>query len=162
MNLQNKKELAARTLGVGKHRIKFNQEGLEEIKEAITKQDIKSLVEEGIITINNVKGRRTQVKKKTRRGPGKVKKKINRRKQIYVKITRKLRRHVKELQNKGHITRDEYIDLRKKIRMSHFRSKAHLKEHVSNVAQLKAKENQDEGEGKVKKTKKVSKEKKRQ
>ena len=45
MNLQKKKELAARTLTIGKDRIMFNTSRLDEIKEAITKQDIKDLKE---------------------------------------------------------------------------------------------------------------------
>ena len=40
MNLGKKKQLAARTLGVGKSRVHFVNENLNEIKEAITKQDI--------------------------------------------------------------------------------------------------------------------------
>ena len=67
MNLAKKKQLAAETLKVGKHRIVFNIEGLPEIKEAITKQDIKTLFQEGIITIKPVKGRRKVKKRKTRR-----------------------------------------------------------------------------------------------
>ena len=41
MNLSKKKKLAAKTLGVGKGRLQFKQENLNEIKEAITRQDIK-------------------------------------------------------------------------------------------------------------------------
>ena len=130
MNLQNKKELAARTLKVGKNRIVFNSNNLSEIKEAITKQDILSLVQEGIISIKPVHGRRKLVKRNTRRGSGKIKKKIGKRKQIYVKITRKLRRYLMELKNRGSIDPITYKDARKKIRMSMFRSKAHLREYL--------------------------------
>ena len=87
MNLKKKKELAAKTLGVGKNRICFNPESLAEIKEAITKQDIHSLHQEGIITIKPVKGRRKIVKRSRRRGAGKIKMKVRHRKQDYVKIT---------------------------------------------------------------------------
>jgi len=37
MKINNKKELAARTLGIGKSRILFNNSRLSEIKDAITK-----------------------------------------------------------------------------------------------------------------------------
>ena len=61
MNLRKKKELIARTLKVGKDRITFVESRLEEIKEIITKQDVRDLVadkaiiikEEIIDTINN-------------------------------------------------------------------------------------------------------------
>ena len=133
MNLRNKKELAKKALGVGKHRIVFSFEGLNEIKEAITKEDIKSLHEEGIITIKPIKGRKTIVRRSTRRGPGKIKQPINKRKQDYVKITRKLRAYVKELRNKAQIDRATYKDIRKKIKMRTFKSKAYLKDYVTRL-----------------------------
>jgi large subunit ribosomal protein L19e len=138
MNLKNNRELAARTLGVGKKRIIFNSNSLAEIKEAITKQDILTLVEEGIISLKPVSGRRKLEKRKTKRGLGKIKKKIKRRKQNYVKITRKLRRYLKDLKNAGKIEDESYRDVRKKIKMSMFRSKAHLKEYLENPTQSKS------------------------
>ncbi len=135
-NLNKKKELAAKALKVGKNRIYFSSENLAEIREAITKQDIKDLYSEGIIRIKQVKGRKTIKKRKTRRGPGKIKKKVNKRKQIYVKITRKLRAYLKELKKLGVINNDLYIDLRKKIRMRRFRSKFHLKEYLESHEEI--------------------------
>jgi len=133
MNLGKKKELAAKALKVGKNRVIFNVEGLPEIKEAITKQDIITLKSEGIITVKPVKGRKKIKKRKTKRGPGKIKKKVNNRKQIYVKITRKLRNYLKELKNRGDLTKDLYWELRKRIRMRAFRSKANLKEFLKEI-----------------------------
>ncbi len=43
MNLRTKKELAAKALKVGKERIVFVEARLDEIKEAITKQDMRDL-----------------------------------------------------------------------------------------------------------------------
>ena len=136
MNLSKKKELAKKTLGIGKRRILFDNQKLTEIKEAITKQDIKDLQAEGIITIKPITGRRTVTKRKTRRGPGKIKKTINKRKQIYVKMTRKLREYVKELRRRGEIQRDLSLEIRKKIRMRTFKSKAHLKEYLKNSRKI--------------------------
>lgn len=130
MNLGKKKELASKVLKVGKNRIQFNSENLAEIKEAITKQDIRDLYEAGIILIKPIKGRRKIIKRKTIKGPGKIKKKVNKRKQIYVKITRKLRNYIKELKRLGRITNEDYKSLRKKIRMRRFRSKSHLREQL--------------------------------
>jgi large subunit ribosomal protein L19e len=129
-NLGNKKALAARTLNVGKNRIHFNNTNSAELKEAITKQDIRDLYSQGIIKIKPIGGRRTIKKRKTIRGPGKIRKTVGRRKQIYVKITRKLRAYLKELKRIGIIDKDLYSDLRKKIRMRAFKSKAHLKEYL--------------------------------
>ena len=77
MNLNTKKRLAARTLKVGLGRIKFDIERLDEIKEAITKQDIKDLKESGAIKIKEISGRRTNVKRKTIRRAGKYLVSIN-------------------------------------------------------------------------------------
>src|SRR4030043_717038 len=102
MNLRKKKALAARTFKVGVERIEFLEPRLEEIKEAITKQDIRDLYKDGAIIIKNVKGRKTNLKKKKKRTTGNVRKKVNKRKKEYVTLTRKLRKHLAE--NKGKIT----------------------------------------------------------
>jgi len=136
MNLAKKKALAAKTLKVGKNRIVFNIEALPEIKQAITKQDIISLKQDGIISIKQVKGRKTLVKRKTRRGPGKIKKKVNHRKEEYVKITRKLRSYIKQLKNRGSIDRELYKDLRKKIKMRTFRSHGTLKDYLKGLEEV--------------------------
>jgi|TARA_B100001971_G_C18040214_1_gene457254 large subunit ribosomal protein L19e len=135
-NLRTRKELASKVLKVGKNRIKFSSENLAEIKEAITKQDIRDLHKEGFISIKPVKGRKKIVRRKTRRGPGKIKKTVNKRKQIYVKITRKLRKYLKELKLQGRISNELFLELRKKIRMRVFRSKIHLREHLTNVEKI--------------------------
>jgi ribosomal protein L19E len=136
MNLRKKKELAAKTLGIGKNRIHFSEEGLTEIKEAITKQDIKDLFSEGIITIKPINGRRTIKKRKTKIGPGKRKKRINKRKQEYVRITKKLRIYLKELKRSNAINRELYIELRKKLRNRYFKSKANLREYLENADKI--------------------------
>lgn len=140
MNLSKKKHLAAKTLKVGKRRIIFHQESIAEIKEAITKQDIKTLFQEGIIGIKPVKGRRKLIKRTRRKGPGKIKRKINHRKQIYVKLVRKLRKYIKELKIKNEITLELYKELRKKVKMKAFRSRAHLREYLENLKKLKEKQ----------------------
>jgi len=158
MNLRRKKQLAAKVLKVGKNRITFSTENLSEIKEAITKQDIKDLYADGIITIKPIKGRKKIKKRKTRRGPGKIKKKVNKRKQVYVKITRKLRTYIKQLKAKGMISNELYRELRKKTRMRAFRSQAHLKEYLTNVEKISVKPSEIIKE--IKKPKEKKKEKK--
>lgn len=130
MNLSKKKELAARTLNVGAGRIVFVKERLEEIKEALTKQDIRDLKKDGAIVIKEIKGRKKNVARKRQRGPGKIKKKVNKRKQEYVTITRKLRNYIREMKKQGKVAADDVKDLRKKIRNRLFRSKAHLKDYL--------------------------------
>lgn len=133
MNLNKKKALAAKVLNVGKGRIIFKSENLKELKEAITRQDIKQLYSEGIVKIREIKGRRKIIKRKYRRGPGKIKMKVNKRKQEYVKITRKLRGYLASLRNMGLIDRELYKKIRTKIRMRDFKSKFNMKEYLKNL-----------------------------
>ena len=133
MNLGKKKNLAARTLGVGKKRIVFLAPRVDEIKEAITKQDIRDLKEEGAIVVREVKGRKKVEKRKRKRSTGKIKKKVNMRKEKYIALTRKLRRSVAEFVRVEKLSKEQAIDVRKKIRNKFFRSKAHLKEYVGGL-----------------------------
>ncbi|MFC1710659.1 50S ribosomal protein L19e [Nanoarchaeota archaeon] len=133
MNLRQKKELAARTLKVGKSRVVFVKSRLEEIKEAITKQDIRDLKREGAIIIKEIKGRSKNLKKRAKRSTGNIRKKVNVRKKNYVIMTRKLRSYVAEAKKQGVLTNEEIKDIRNKIRNKIFRSKAHLKEYIGSL-----------------------------
>ena len=130
MNLKKKKKLAAKAFKVGVERIAFNPSRIDEIKEAITKQDMKDLKLSGAILIKDKKGRRTKTIRKTRTRAGSVRKKVNRSKQEYVKLTRKLRRHLREIRSQEKINEEKYKELMKKIRMRAFKSKRHLKENM--------------------------------
>jgi ribosomal protein L19E len=129
MNLNKKKALAKRTLGVGEKRIVFVESMLEDIKDAITKQDIRELHKEGAILIKEVRGRKIKKRKKSR-STGNVRKKVNTRKRDYVILTRKLRNYLAEMKKRGEISKEDVEDIRKKIRNKAFRSKAHLKEYL--------------------------------
>ena len=131
MNIRKKKILAANTMGVGKDRIVFNVERLDEIKEAITKQDIRDLVSAGAIYVKDIKGRTAVVKSKTRRRAGSIRKKVKNSKTTYVIITRKLRGYISELRDQEKITEEQFWKLRKDIRARTFKSKSHLKEHLN-------------------------------
>jgi len=133
MNLSKKKILAARTLKVGKARVVFLKSRLNEIKEAITKQDIRDLKKEGAISVKEIKGRRKSPSKSKKRSTGNIRKKVNKRKQEYVILTRKLRRYVAEMKKQGKLSDKEIKETRNKIRNRIFKSKAHLKEHIGGL-----------------------------
>lgn len=126
MNLKNKKQLAAKVLGVGKERIYFNPESLKQIDEAITRQDILDLNGSGAIVVKESRGRKVIVRRKHKRGMGKVKKRVNKSKKDYVLLTRKLRAHVKIMRKKGQMNQERYVEVRKGIKASKFKSKRHL------------------------------------
>ncbi|MCX6748094.1 MAG: hypothetical protein NT076_00660 [Candidatus Pacearchaeota archaeon] len=91
MNLSKKKKLIARTLGVGAERVILDNSSLVEIKQAITRQDIRELLTQGVIRIKEVKGRRAN-EPRGRRRAGSVRKKIKRDKKNYIIKMRKIRR----------------------------------------------------------------------
>ena len=132
MNLAKKKQLAAKTLEVGKGRITLDTERLNEIKEAITKQDIKDLAKAGAIKIKPIKGRKKIKKRRTKKRGGKIKKITKKRKREYVKTTRKLRTYITELKKQNRINKEKYKELRRKIKARDFKSKAQLKEYLQN------------------------------
>jgi large subunit ribosomal protein L19e len=143
INLRDKRELAARTLGVGANRIKFEPEFIEDVLDAITRGDIRSLVTARTIYIAKKKGTsrgRTRARHlKTRkhgRGPGSKKGRKTARqgkKQIWVKKVRAMRRHIKILKNRNDISNKAYWSLYTKINGGHVRSLSHLRELVKEV-----------------------------
>ena len=133
MNLEKKKSLAARTLNIGRDRIIFNAYRLEEIKEAITKQDIKDLISSGAILIKEIKGRKKLVKRATRKRSGSKRKSIKKGKRGYIIITRKLRNYLYSLKKKQALSNSNFYILRKEIRARSFDSLAELKERIGEI-----------------------------
>jgi large subunit ribosomal protein L19e len=131
MNLKKKKQLAMRTFGVGEKRIAFVGPRIEEIKEALTKQDMRDLYKDGAIIIKPISGRKRIEKKKKSRSTGNVRKRVNKRKQEYVALTRKLRKYLYEIESK--LTKKEKEDLRKKIKNKFFTSKSDFKNYITGV-----------------------------
>jgi large subunit ribosomal protein L19e len=132
MNLSKKKKLAKRTLNVGGDRIVFLESRLDEIKDAITKQDIRDLYNTGAIIIKERKGRK-KVERNRSRSVGNVHKKVRKKKRAYIAITRKLRRHLNHKLTTGEISKESVIDIRKKIRNKYFKSKSHMKEYLGGI-----------------------------
>ena len=56
VNLRTKKKLVSRVVGVGLSRIKFDPERSDDIADAITRQNVRSLITSGAITIKSAKG----------------------------------------------------------------------------------------------------------
>jgi len=133
MQLSKKKALAAKVLDVGKERVIFSTENLPEIKEAITRQDIRDLVSSGAISIRPIRGRKKVIRRKHRRRTGKVKQKVKKKKEDYVIMTRKLRKFAKHLLKTNQIENEKYKEVRKRIRARKFKGKRHLKESIGEL-----------------------------
>ncbi len=138
MDLKKKKEGIARLYGVGKDRIVFNEEFLEEIKEAITKGDFRALKAQGAFSINPIRGasrgryrKRLEQKRKGRQqGKGSRKGKQGARatrKEEWMNKIRNQREFLKLLKTKGVLSVQDYRRAYRLAKGGAFRSKRHLK-----------------------------------
>ncbi|RMF91310.1 MAG: 50S ribosomal protein L19e [Methanobacteriota archaeon] len=141
MNLSTQKRMASQILGVGYNRVLFDEDELEEIAAAVTREDIKRLINKGAISARQVKGtsrgrikRNMRQKAKGRRsGHGSRKGSKNAKvssKKRWIKTIRPIRKRLKELREEGAVDRSVY---RKTYRMAKggiFRSKAYLESYL--------------------------------
>ncbi len=144
MDLRLQRRLAAEVLECGENRIWFDPEALEEISTASTKQDIRELVEKGVIKKKPVKGvcrariNRMRLKKRKGRRSGhgcRKGKKTARmpRKRLWMLRIRAIRRRLKDLKASGQIDRKTYRILYRKAKGGEFRSVAHLNAYVEEI-----------------------------
>ena len=135
MNLRKQKLMAVKLLKAGKDRIWFNPAKLKEISEAISREDIRKMIEKGYIKKLPVKGtsrvraREWQEKKRRGRlrGPGRKKGKSTRTKEDWINTIRPIRRFIKALRARGIIDRHQYRRLYLRAKGGFFRNKTHLK-----------------------------------
>lgn len=141
MDLTLQKRLAAKILGVGVSRVWINPEEYEKVSEAITAEDVRRLVKDGVIRAKPPstpsRGRwrilHEKRKKGRRRGHGKRKGKKTARtpkKLVWMSRVRAMRRYLKYLRDKELISKRDYRRLYRLVKGGYFRSLAHLKSHV--------------------------------
>jgi large subunit ribosomal protein L19e len=140
-DLSAQKRLAADVLDVGKNRVWFDPDAQGEIAEAITREDIRELVDEGTIQAEqkrgNSRGRARERDEKRayghRKGPGTRKGKAGARqdeKDAYVSSIRAQRRTLKELREEGELSPSEYRELYNKANGGEFDSVQRLKKYI--------------------------------
>lgn len=142
MNLSNQRRISAELLGIGKNRVWFDNNRLDEIKEAITKNDIQGLIKQLAIQKRPDKGTskyRARCKRKQRRkgrlqGEGSKKGKWTARlpkKKEWMNKVRNQREFIKELKDKKVIEVKHYRNLYSKVKGGYFRSKRHIKLYLT-------------------------------
>jgi len=142
MNLSNQRRISAKTLKVGKNKVWFDGERLEEIKEAITKADIVGLIKQLAIQKRPSKGtsrvrarkRKEQRKKGRQKGAAHKKGKATARlprKEKWMATVRTQRNFIKELKAKEVIEVSVYRNLYQKVKGGYFRSKRHIKLYLT-------------------------------
>ena len=137
VNRKSKKRLISRVVGVGVHRVRFDTEHLDDVADAITRDDIRSLITANTITIKSFTGTshgRAQAKRiqKAKRGAGQGSKKGRKgarvgKKIVYVNKVRALRYILKISKDRKEITNESFKTIYKKIGGNTIRNKAHLR-----------------------------------
>ena len=137
VNLKAKKRLVSRITGVGVHRIRFDVDHLDDVADAITRENIRSLITANTIKIKSIVGTsrgRAHTKKaqKNKRGTTQGSKQGRKgarvgKKEVYVAKVRSLRRLLKIAKDRKDLTNPEFWILYKKVGGNTIRNKAHLR-----------------------------------
>jgi large subunit ribosomal protein L19e len=136
------KKLASKILGKSPKKIRLNPARLEDIKEAITRADVKGLIRDNAIEIVQDKGisrgraKKTQDQKSKgrRKGQGSRKGHANARlsfKKRWMNRVRLQRKLLKSLKDTEKLTQEVYKDLYRKSKGGFFRSKRHILLYIS-------------------------------
>jgi len=143
VNLKAKKRLASRITGVGVHRIKFDVDHLDDVADAITRENIRSLITANTIKIKSIVGTsrgraHTKKSQKNKRGTTQGSKQGRKgarvgTKEIYVAKVRSLRRLLKIAKDRKDLTNPEFWTLYKKVGGNTIRNKAHLRTLMEEV-----------------------------
>jgi large subunit ribosomal protein L19e len=142
MKLTSQKRLAAEVMKVGMSRVWIDPDFQDEVSLAITKDDIRRLIDERIIQKKQKKGvsrgrarhNMQQKRKGQRRGPGRKKGKATSKlskKDRWMHKIRPMRRELKRLRDEGKISKGAYRELYLKAKGNAFRNTAHLRTYIS-------------------------------
>jgi large subunit ribosomal protein L19e len=138
MDTYNQKKLAAKVAGVGTDRVILEPAFAEDIKEAITKADIRDLIKKGAIKVLparspsrlRAKLRHKQKRKGRRKGHGArrgTQATRQGKKRVWINKIRKLRAVLKELRLKKQLSSKTHRELYGKAKGGFFRDASHLR-----------------------------------
>ena len=141
MNLKPQKRMAAEILKCGENRVYFDPYLIEDISLAITREDIRNLIKQGIIQkkykqgISNQRKKVNHERKKKGRGRGLGKRKGTKharspKKKNWIKRIRPIRRELKKLRDRKQITATNYRKLYKNAKGGMFTSVAQLNRYI--------------------------------
>ena len=140
-DLRNQRRMAASILKCGINRVWMDQDRIDEIAKAVTKEDIRILINGKAITVRQIKGisngrkkyNEKQKQKGRRRGHGSRKgAKYARlpKKERWMRTIRPLRQYLKTLRDEKQIDKTTYRKYYMKAKGGEFRSKHHLQTHL--------------------------------
>jgi len=142
-DLKSQRRMAAEVMNVGENRVWIDPEHIEKVGEAITRQDIRNLIEGGAIDKKKVKGTskarakhsKKQKAKGLRKGQGSRKGSKNARKgskEQWMEKIRAIRTRLREMRDEEEITKEQYRELYDMSKGGFFRDVKHLENHVEN------------------------------
>ena len=147
VNLKTKRQLVSRILGVGVDRVKFDPEHLDDVADAITRDNIRSLITANVIEIKPIKGTskgRSHFKKlqRSKRGTKQGSKKGRKgartgKKQVYVRKIKAMRHQLKVSKLRKEIVNEDYWKLYKQVSGNQVRNLAHLRSLIEAVRSKK-------------------------
>ena len=148
MKLTSQKRIAAQLLKCSESRIYFDPEHLDDVKEAITKQDMRELINANIVQKKPIKGvsrvrankKLKQKRKGRQQGMGSRKGKRTARlpgKEMWMAKVRAQRKFLKGLKVKKLITLEVFWDLYRKSKGGFFRSVRHIKYYLNDKGLIK-------------------------
>jgi|GEM_PF-481017 len=134
MTMGTIRRLAADIMSIGENRVRIKPDGAKEAEKAMTRSDVRDLIQKGIITKVQVKGRRTKERRKrktigSRRGSSKTR---SGGKEAWMDKVRSQRRFLFQLLEEGALEKARKRMIYMRIKSGLFRSKramlAYLKE----------------------------------
>ena len=136
--------MASQILKAGVNRVKIDPERIDRLEDAITKENIKGLINEGIIWAERAKGisrGRVKIRKahEKKRGKGSGSKKGAKgarqpKKKLYMSKVRAMRNHLKYIKGKGYITNEMFKKLYSQVKGRQIRNVKHLKAHIKQTS----------------------------
>ena len=140
-HLKSQKRLAASILKCGVNRVWIDDSQIDEINKAISREEIRALIEEGAIAAHQKKGvsrgrariRMAQRAYGHRKGPGRRRGAAGARtpsKRRWIQKIRAQRKLLREMRETGEIDRSVYRKFYRKAAGGQFRTVAHLKAQV--------------------------------
>ncbi|MEM2419551.1 MAG: 50S ribosomal protein L19e [Candidatus Bathyarchaeia archaeon] len=140
-NLRSQRRLAAQILKVGQDRVWIDPNRIEDVEAAITREEIRKLIHEGVIKplkekgVSHARAREVHEKKKKglRRGPGSrsgaARAKVSK-KEAWMNKIRALRKRLRELKTEKVITESTYRKLYVMAKSGKFASVADMERYI--------------------------------
>lgn len=148
MDLKYQRRVAAELLKCGETRVWIDPNRAEDVADAITRADVRTLIASGTISAKQKKGvsrgranyRKAQRAKGRRRGQGSRRGKKHARKpskETWMQAIRPIRRRLKELRDGGKIDTGTYRKYYMQAKGGVFKSKSHLDSHLRSEGVIK-------------------------